>query len=325
MVDFQDVPQDVFLSITNHLELGDVLTLLSVCSTFRSFAKPQSLWIDILERVAKHRALALSPGTQIRDLEVEQLVRVARHTYRVQHSWEQDSPRPVRSKVLGQQAHHGRGFTGGRYGERLFATIPGTPLLVLRSVRPDAEGAMHLVALDIEEVHGPSTLQVPAFESYAHWDGPGSLIVALCGRDTPSLIVVSITYHPGAAPAMSIIYETMTATSIHRQDVFLINYVTGASAVLPEAWQPSIRTFDQPLFSIIGAAPFFVTYTENDGWTFNVNRLALDLRSTLNGHHPPCALRDVALERINSLFGVVTYRSRHSLGVSLSPRPVYSP
>lgn len=151
----QDYPSDVLIDLCTHLDLGDVLSFLSVCRSFRRLRDSRFLWITALERTRTRRELACPVGTDISQLGIDKLCHIARHTRRLEKNWSQDTPRVARAiksvpcTTCFEQSES--------VPATILAIIPGTSLVVLyahdrrehRLILCDSEGRVPLSSVSL--------------------------------------------------------------------------------------------------------------------------------------------------------------------------------
>ncbi|KAH0586596.1 hypothetical protein H2248_007819 [Termitomyces sp. 'cryptogamus'] len=193
MVMLHDTPPDILIRICSHLELPHVLSFVSTCSSLRHLADSKSLWINVLERTGRIRNLACPIGTDLSEMTVSELRRVARHTNKLEHNWGRAKPYMARSVRTAQYSYVENGEPAA-----ILAAIPATSLVVLylkehkQILVCDSEGQMPLQRIHVGKIR-----------RRAHFDDSGRHLIAVLAADldiwgdTISLKVISIDYCEG--------------------------------------------------------------------------------------------------------------------------------
>ncbi|KAJ7145576.1 hypothetical protein C8R44DRAFT_755535 [Mycena epipterygia] len=97
-----DVPVDIIMEITGHLDLPDSLQLVATCSNYRTLSSSRYFWIMALNRMEQlhRRPLPCSPGTDIMSLPLATLQEFALHAYKLKKNWASAPPRALSTRRL---------------------------------------------------------------------------------------------------------------------------------------------------------------------------------------------------------------------------------
>ncbi|KAJ7145523.1 hypothetical protein C8R44DRAFT_57 [Mycena epipterygia] len=123
-----DIPLDVLMEISGHMDLPDSLQLAATCSTCRTLLCSRYFWIMALNRMEHfhRRPLPSPPGTDITSLPLATLQGLAIHAYKLRKNWASVSPRAVSVRRLVTE-HHLLTFSPIE-GSHLFVTLSATRL-----------------------------------------------------------------------------------------------------------------------------------------------------------------------------------------------------
>ncbi|KAG5728090.1 hypothetical protein E4T56_gene19456 [Termitomyces sp. T112] len=164
-----DTPSDILIWICSHLALSDVLSLVTVCSSFRKLTDSKYLWIDALKSTGRIRSLACPPSTDLTQMSVDELRRIAHRTHKLEYNWSQERPRIARSARSIQY------FDSDSEEEpaEILAVIPGTLLVVLQHREK-------ILVCDIEGQIPIQSIDVGTLIRHAHWfNEPECHLIAL--------------------------------------------------------------------------------------------------------------------------------------------------
>lgn len=218
-----------------------------MCSDFRTLADFRHLWISLLKQIEFSTPLPCPIGTDITQLETEELQRLARHICRLETNWRKDQPSTVGTIKYIPRATFSEDSLDGRL--RLLATIPGTSLVVLLGdldcciICCDTD-SMEIAKININP-NAPSYTPEPCVS--AHYDEPGSHFIAFVHHrvdqyvlnihdktlhktnvflhDRQWLSVISITYETGKPIATQMEYSQ--AFDVECVALFLCKNVVG--------------------------------------------------------------------------------------------------
>ncbi|KAJ7145537.1 hypothetical protein C8R44DRAFT_755493 [Mycena epipterygia] len=102
-----NIPADVLMEITGHLDLSDSFQLVVTCSTCRTLLRSRYFWIMALNRMEHfhRRPLPCPPGTDIMSLPLATLHELAVHACKLKTNWASASPRAISVRRLVTERH----------------------------------------------------------------------------------------------------------------------------------------------------------------------------------------------------------------------------
>ncbi|KAF8073379.1 hypothetical protein FPV67DRAFT_1477570 [Lyophyllum atratum] len=239
---------DVLIEICTYLELADVLSFLSVCSSFRELGASKYLWIDVLKRTQTRRSLACPVGTDFSQIDIDGLRRIAHLTYQVERNWRQHAPRVARA--IKSTSYMPLPEANRAVPASILAVIPGTSLTVLyaEEVANTEEDLNQIILCDSEGVISPCCAPVGRIRHHAHYDETGRHLLAVTADSHSGLMVLifSIEYGPGKIPSIQKIFQTRLA--LLRQPgprgLFLCKDVVGMVTCPKDISSPPIRAIN---------------------------------------------------------------------------------
>ncbi|KAJ7726131.1 hypothetical protein B0H16DRAFT_1735832 [Mycena metata] len=129
MSSIPEFPEDTLLDLTKHLDVADLISLLSTCRAIRKAQLHKTLWIDALIRIRdiERQPYPLSNVKDLSTLSLHQLQRAAYQANQLMKNWRSDNPRPTSI----------RHFELPLEPWDQYFCLPGTPFIVT-----DTEGCM---------------------------------------------------------------------------------------------------------------------------------------------------------------------------------------
>ncbi|KAJ7821513.1 hypothetical protein B0H14DRAFT_2830889 [Mycena olivaceomarginata] len=118
---FEQLPTDITLEVVKLLELPDPLSLLLTCSSLYKLSNDNIFWISVLETTRKKYPIGCPVYADLSQYTLEALKGLVVSWMKLQHSWDQPSPKivqPVTSTPLSERA-------------RIIFNVQGTDILVL--------------------------------------------------------------------------------------------------------------------------------------------------------------------------------------------------
>ncbi|KAJ7817289.1 hypothetical protein B0H14DRAFT_3474761 [Mycena olivaceomarginata] len=118
---FEQLPTDITLEVIKLLELPDPLSLLLTCSSLYKLSNDRIFWISVLETTRKRYPIGCPVYADLSQYTLEALKGLVVSWMKLQHSWDQPSPKivqPVTSTPLSGRA-------------RIIFNVQGTDILVL--------------------------------------------------------------------------------------------------------------------------------------------------------------------------------------------------
>ncbi|KAG6910114.1 hypothetical protein DXG01_013168 [Tephrocybe rancida] len=216
-----DLPSDILSAIFSHLELHDLISAISVCCVFRQLTDSKPLWIFALTKASEARNLACPLGTDVTQMSVDELKRVARRTDKLYRNWSLDRPciaRAVRSVPYPD--------TNGVEPDSIIATIPATSLVVLylreqeQIVICDSEGKIPLFSTRVGQV-----------QFRAHFDEPLRHLIAVTTTEDHGTVswlkIISIEYGNGEVPSIRELFTYLMPAQHDVYDIFLTTNIVG--------------------------------------------------------------------------------------------------
>ncbi|KAG5728050.1 hypothetical protein E4T56_gene19455 [Termitomyces sp. T112] len=232
-----DSPFDILIVICSYLELSDVFSLATVCSTLRKFANSKYLWIDALKRTGRIRSLACLPSTNLTQMSVDELKCIAHRTRKLEYNWNQRRPRIVRSLGPIQYSN-----ANPQLLPDILAVIPGTSFVVLHLRRLEK-----MLVCDSEGKKPTRSIDISTLIHHTHWfhepechlialisDGPQSgTWLRILSIDLESLEIREIfatRTHPRVSAPFFLDSSTIGLVDIINCTVAVINFIRDSSA-----------------------------------------------------------------------------------------------
>ncbi|KAJ7145535.1 hypothetical protein C8R44DRAFT_755489 [Mycena epipterygia] len=202
-----DIPADVLMEITGHLDLSDSLQLVATCSTCRTLLRSRYFWIVALNRMEHfhRRPLPSSPGTDITSLSLATLQKLAIHAYKLKKNWASASPRTVSVRRLVTERHLSK-FSPIE-ASHLFLTLSATRFACWDTVSGECIAALehpegYMVRMSDPHVALGKCLVGIVYHSYS----PEAMMMEIA--------VLQIDYHEPVATVSKVFSKSWTAPDL---------------------------------------------------------------------------------------------------------------